>query len=528
MKRPALHAWALLALAVTLAAGPLFAQEPGGYQPARAALEATKRQALNELLQGQLRDAQASLEEKTRARNPSGMATYSEAVALLESALREVQGQGDFTVPTTWRRALDPMFKALQEGRKEHLDTFTKALADLDALYPVDQRAPPSAPEPTPAAPTPAAAAAATEVPGPTSVATSTVMDLRMKAPPPPSDDLEVFAQRGSATVWRAVGRWTATMQSEGLLTLPIYNQKGVSAGAYTNPGSRVVSTWQYTSLEIVPPGPYPLRLRSLADQSIVDLESWPGQGTVGQELLFRTRRGRWPVAHGFVVEAGGPALSDPAYLVQIPISTDPAGARVLVGGAEYRINGAPALTPCQISLPEGISPEIRLKLAGCKDAVASNFRISPGARINWRFDRPPAAPRVMVQVDPRQSWSPTRIVLKPDQRASFTVEGAWQIGARRENCTYQGYPVSGAFAHYYGENGIAADAQLPDLPYGALLYRIGDRGQIGVVQPGAPAQTLLGGTLCFDVNEKPGREFRGDNRGLLTLRVLVENITDP
>ena len=92
MKRPALHAWALLALAVTLAAGPLFAQEPGGYQPARAALEATKRQALNELLQGQLRDAQASLEEKTRARNPSGMATYSEAVALLESALREVQG----------------------------------------------------------------------------------------------------------------------------------------------------------------------------------------------------------------------------------------------------------------------------------------------------------------------------------------------------------------------------------------------------------------------------------------------------
>ncbi len=515
-----------LLLAALLGWATAHAQEPGGSPAARAALEATKRQALSDLIQQQLQGAQASLEEKTRARNPTGMATYSEAVTLLEGALKEVQANGDFEVPKTWRRVLEPMITALKDGRQEQLDVFTKALADLDALYPPDQRTPPpEAEKPAEAtvAPPSTATTPATNLTDALAPADQApVLNLTMKEAPPPSSDPDVFAQRGGATVWRTIGRWTASMQSEAFITLSCFNQQGDATGAYTNPATRAVSTWRYSPVEVVPPSPAPLRLRRLDKHSVVDVDAWPGQGSSGQDLVFRTRRGRWPVLHGFQLETAGESGPTPDQMVQFPISTDPAGARVLVNGAEYRIGGIPARTPCKITLPPGVIPEIRLRLAGSKDAVASNFRVVPGARIHWRFDRPPAKPSIMVQVDPAKEWAPTRIVLKPDQRARFVVEGSWQVGAKRESCTYQGYPNQPAFAHYY-KDGIAPAAKDPSAPYGALLYRIGEQGRAYPVRPDEMAETLVGGMLSFDVNELPGREHRGDNRSMLTVRVTVE-----
>ena len=67
-----------MALGLLLAGPPARAQQaaaPGGYPAARAALETTRRQALTTLLEQHKQQAQASLEEKTRARNPTGMAT---------------------------------------------------------------------------------------------------------------------------------------------------------------------------------------------------------------------------------------------------------------------------------------------------------------------------------------------------------------------------------------------------------------------------------------------------------------------
>lgn len=507
------------------AAPPLtsIAQDAASYAAERAALESTKKQALTDLLQQQLREAQASLDEKTRARNPTGMATYSEAVALLEVALKDVQAQGDFTPPQSWRKPLESMIAAVKEGRQAQLDIFTKAMADMDARYPPEARVAP-APAPEKPVESPAAAVTATNLQPAAEAPTGMVLNLTMKASGPVSSDPDIFAQRGSATVWRSIGRWTASMQSEALLSIPVFNQQGDTVGSYTNPATRAISTWRFSPTEILPPGPYPLRLRRIKDHSVVDIESWPGEGVVGQNLAIRTRRGRWPVAHAFDVETAGETAPTQDQLVSIPISSSPPGALVLVNGAGYRVNGVPVTTPCRITLPSGIAPEIRLRLSGAKDFIASRFRVEPGAQIGARFDRPPAAPSIMVQVDPTKEWLPTKIVLKPDQRARFVVEGRWQIGSRRDPCTYEGYPDTPANSAYY-KDGIAASAKEPKYPYGALLYRIGERGMPTPVRMDQPADTLVGGTLFFDVNELSGRTHRGDNSGMLTVRVTIESL---
>ena len=504
-------------LAVALLAQAACAQDPGGYATAKSALEAARRQGLAAVLEAQLQQARATLAEKTRARNPTGIATYSEAVAILEAAQKEVQSGSDFILPQTRRRPLDPMIEALRTAHAEQWALYQKALSELDARYPPDVRGPTDEPA---RAPSPeAVSVAVTSVTE--QVSTGLVLNLAMPQARPPSDDPSVIAQRGSASVWRAVGHWNAVMNSEDIIRLPVFNQEGLASGAYTNPISRAVSPWRYESLVPILPEPCALRLRQLVTNHPVMLEQWPDSASA-QALVFRTRRARWPAAHGFVLEAEDHPGLRQENLITVPISTHPSGARVLVNGVEYKVKGEPLRTPGRVLLPAGSAPEVRLVLAGAKDAVASRFRVVEGARISWRFDLLPTVPDIRLQVDPAREWAATPIVLKPDQRVHFVVEGTWQVGARREPCTFAGYPPGPAFAHYYS-NGVAEAAAEPTYPYGALLYRIGERGAVRAVQPGEAGESRLGGALYFDVNERPGRKYRGDNNSKLTVRVRIE-----
>lgn len=503
-----------------LLSSTLVAQQAEDYTAARSALESTRKQGLADLIEEQRQQAQTSLEEKKRARNPTGIATYSEALALLESLARDVQEKGDFNLPANWRRALDPMVQSLKDGRAKWVDQFTADLAALDARFPPEQRVA-ATPPPEPA-PAPADAEAAVTEPETNEAPVAATLNLTMKQAPPPSSDPDIFAQRGEGTLWRPIGRWTASMRSEGLLELQLFNQAGTAQGAYTNPVTREISPWRYVASEILPPGPYPIRLRRLNNHSVVDVDNWPGEGKAGPNLVVRTRRGKWPVLHGFDVEVAGESATGPEGSIPVPVTSDPPGAQVLVNGAPFRIDGVPVLTPCRVPLPPGAAVEIRLRLAGAKEAVAPNFRVQPGARVYWRFERTASAPSTFIQVDPRREWAPTKVVLKPDQRARFTVEGSWQVGAKRESCTYRGYAAE-SFPHYYA-NPTPPVVAIDTYPYGALLYRIGERGPVRMVNPDEPAETIMGGTLYFDVNEQPGRKFRDDNRGLINVRVSVDS----
>jgi hypothetical protein len=101
--------------------------------------------------------------------------------------------------------------------------------------------------------------------------------------------------------------------------------------------------------------------------------------------------------------------------------------------------------------------------------------------------------------------------------------EGAWQIGSHRESCGYEGYPNTPAFAKYY-TNGLAVFGRDPKTAYGALLYRLGERGRVYPVRAGEVIEDDVGGTLYLDVNERPDRDLRADNRGALNVRALIEN----
>ncbi|HMP76147.1 MAG TPA: PEGA domain-containing protein [Kiritimatiellia bacterium] len=373
------------------------ADDGATYATARARLDTAKREQLGALLEQQLRTSRARLNEAMRTRNPADTAAFSEAIRLLESAERELRNKGDFTPPESRRAALAVMLAELKAERDKHHTEYTDARAALDARYPDAARAfstPTTVPRPSARISNPAltpAPPAATTTPPPAVVnappRTPDAIQLSLPTAPALADN--VIAQRGESTNWVPVGRWTATMKSEALIGLQVFNRQGMTTGSYFNPIEMVTSDWSYEALRRIPPGGYPMRIVHLPDHAPITLDQWPSPDG-RRDLTIRVRFAHWPLQAGFQLEADGSALPPPPAQIRIPVRTLPPGARVLVDGVEVTVDGLPVETPCEIVLSEGNRHEIRLRREGQKEAVAPSFLVAPGARIQWRFEPAP------------------------------------------------------------------------------------------------------------------------------------------
>ena len=387
-----------IALALLLWFGGAARADQALYDAERARIKAARLQQLTALLDEQLLAAREGLADRQRARNPTGIASFSEAIRLIEAAQRDLKNKGAFDALESRRRSLDEMLGAINTARENALAEYEAALSGLNEQYPdaaaafaARPKAPPrpSARIANPALEAAPPAAVTARPPDSATAPMPTPGEIQLSLPQGPALPENVIAQRGESTNWVPVGRWTATMKSEAIIGLQVFNRQAMVTGSYYNPIEMVYSDWKYEALRWIPPGGYPMRLVHLPNHAPITLDQWPTPDG-RRDLTIRVRFARWPLTAGFQLEADGAALPPPPAQIRIPVRTLPPGARVLVDGVEITADGSPVETPCEIVLAEGARHEIRLRRDGMKEALAPSFLVTPGARIQWRFEPAP------------------------------------------------------------------------------------------------------------------------------------------
>ncbi len=133
--------------------------------------------------------------------------------------------------------------------------------------------------------------------------------------------------------------------------------------------------------------------------------------------------------------------------------------------------------------------------------------------------EAPPPAGR--VRVDPRSGWTASGVRVQAGDRVLIRASGSWAIGSRGESVGPEGYPDTPAFIHYYAGDG--PPRQLDRANYGALLVRVGREPTARMAAVGRELRVQAGsaGELMFDVNERPEREHREDNRGEIEVTIV-------
>jgi hypothetical protein len=352
---------------------------------------------------------------------------------------------------------------------------------------------------------------------------------------PPPEPPKEYFAESGPAEgEWTPVGRWTADMRGPDLFRIPVFDSREPGKGTQANQVSGQSSEWSWEPIQPLTPGTeYAFRLKRLEGCGLVDVVNWPSPDHPG-ELAIRTPYSSLiPNRVGFELQwAKRAVVEDPAIVearrelaekgIDVPVTTRPEGARVGVNGKVYRLpSGEVALTPCTVRLLPGVV-RLTLVLEEYLPHDVAEFRVDKGVRLGWQFQSELDLPGTQVRVDSKTPWKAVKIEVKPGDKIWVIPEGTWVIGERSESCGAAGYDES-KFSHYAAAK-TSALRQVADAPYGALLMRIGvtEKSPPIVIEKPLRIVSSRVGVLAFDTNEIADPKARRDNRGVLTLKVIV------
>lgn len=499
----------------------------------KTTLDGAHQRRLRELLETRRTTAEADYQEKLAARNVKGMSIARKARELCDEALETVRTNGTFDLPRSVRRELDDWLRSLAtdqaEARAQHEAGLARqreatrtrfaellaaqtgmpppAPAELDALFDQFLTATPAPPPAkTPHEPPPSDGATA--------------------APPEPEPESPWFAASGEATNWFTAGRWTADMMAQDLFSIPVIEVTGSYHAVKTHPFSDSATPFAYTVVTPLPAdrlSDYRFRLKRLPDRAPVALLAWPSAANRGR-LEFRTQPAPTiPMPHGFELEAARVQAEAPADgWVEARLDTRPAGAEIRIDGKRLTLpSGETARTPATLRLPPG-PRTLSLRLDQHQPKTIDRWDPQRTPRVAWTFQHDTERrPTQIVKLDPSKGWTPAGVRIAIGDRIWLIPSGQWTIGRKAELCGPDGYPDTARFAHYYG--GEAEDPrQTAQAPYGALLVRVGDWTEPTAVTNTLAMPAPAVGSLYLDVNEKLDKAWRKDNRGQMTVKVIV------
>lgn len=497
--------------------------EPDLFTPEMLALQKSATNALADaksagdrkaraVLDAALKEWEGELAERKKTRNIRGMAVADTAIEEIRKAMAAWPAKREMELPADLRRELtEPMGRLkrqlaeavaaadeeYRQAERQQFDLFKKAVAAADAT-PAEHvllarfrkwltESPPPRRGPRAASPadTPDAA----------------------KSPP------EFFAQSSPGAEWRDLGRFTARMMGPDIFAVRVFDRTGTKEGDKPNPLSGSSSRWKYESRAKLDRGDYAFRMRRLPAHEAVDVIQWPNAGNEGV-LQFRTPPSmRLPSDIGFELQYSSAAL------IEVPVKTEPAGARVFIDGRAYQVEGRDARSPFTMKLPAG-TYAIRIALDGHVEQEAKSFAVTTGQTIAVRLIPLKEAPAKQVSVDSKQPWTDSGIMVAKGDRIMISASGQWACGSKGELCGPAGYPNTVAFNHYYLDP-RNSPRLLEGKPYGALLAKVGDGAPV-VVGDGKGFIAQSEGALRFDINEAADPDIRRNNRGRLDVRIMV------
>lgn len=541
---------------LTIAAAPVQAAEfdPGaaefapvreGYERETNTVALARLRALREMLTEAAAAAEADYQERLQARNVKGMAVARKAQELAQRALADLDRQATFELPADLRRELLEWRNGLVARQAGVEAQATQSLARVRAKYAdglagilIAKGQPAPSPEeaaallerilgfvPAPAPPSPPTEEpTAPSSPAPSPIQPADDWTAARRASLPDAETADVFASNAAAAAWVPAGTWTGAMVALDVINIPILNTSTSVHGRKENPVAGGASEWTYQPampLEAEYGRTYAFRLRRLAGHRSVDVLEWPSLSNRGR-LVVRTQMVReTPSIHGFVLETAAPAASAAAApTLEIPVTTQPSGASILVNGIPVQDgSGHPLETPTTLRLRPG-KYTIRLVLRDHVSKEVGDWVASPGRSIAWSFTPQLALPSKSVRVDPGKAWSPTELAVNAGDRVWFIPSGKWSCGSRKERCGPEGYPETDKFAHYSGDANFGL-RQVETEPYGALLVRVGPHAPPVVLATTTAVEAASSGFIYFDVNESPAPERRKDNQGTLDVKVI-------
>lgn len=507
------------------------------YMEETQALRNRRTQALDNLLNAELENMQRLLEERRRAGNITGMAVARAGIRLFEQCREQLADEGDFVFPEQVRRELRPVVQDVRERRQALDQEHRRALQPVDATY----------------------AARLAElcrrqgIERPGGEEANALLQALLTAEPPSEaeaadapaaetreEDAEPrdLGRSREAVRWFPLARVFFEVTGIEVMTFPLLGRD--EAEVLTN--VHVFATGRsydlrYEPIRVLEPLPEALpafRAESLRGERPVDVLQWPSPDN-DWEMTVRARPGpQAPSRHGIEIWVGGPGSEklevvggvDPeraapdsdAPVVRVAIRTQPEGALVYVDRRLIRPELEPARTPCIVHMQQG-PRDIVLRLRGYEDAVINAFEAREGRTLNWTFRKDPYFLERTVQVSARTPWRPAGVTVQAGDRLSITASGTWSCGPGRERVDAEGYPNNEQFYRYYFDP-VAHPRQTNRANYGALIMRIGDRGEMLPVGTRLTLTAETSGELYLDINESDDGRARRDNTGALTVQI--------
>jgi len=463
--------------------------------------------------------------------NIPGLAVARTGISTFEDFLAQLDKTKDFTFPPRIRRELEEHFTELKQ-RKAEIDAAhlvaVRAMEDKHLLLLADLCRAQGADVSDPAGLKKLLAdLAGAEAPG------GAAEPGGGEKPAGPG----IVGESGSSSNWVPFARWHATVNGIEILEVSVagVREKGSFKGRSVMGKEFEV---RYEPIrEIAPVGAAQFMVRALPGKQAGEVIQWPSaRNRWTMAVRLRPDRGIIPSEHGFELFAGYPGVeraplvagADPEAsppmtvsladtTVKVRFLTQPDGAAVYVNGARIDTRGGPALTPCEVDVPEG-KHTVTLKKTGYEDVVLTDFAPAAGQEVARFLRKDPRFVEKALQVSARGKWRNSGIELQAGDIVSIEVEGLWSCGSKGEMVGPEGYPNSQQFYHYYIRPS-QSPRQDDKASYGALLMRIGIDGRMAAITARSfRAAIRTAGTLYFDINE--AESARTDNVGALTLTV--------
>jgi hypothetical protein len=510
-----------------------FATLKQGYSENMARLEDYRSKALDKFLADEAEQARERYEQQKRIRNVKGMAVAGKLNTLLQemSAKLDESGQIEFPEASEQREELREYLSQLQGRMDAALKPFDDKKREIDAVglerfkllareqvSDIDDQSAATVFEDW-IADKYKPAVADKQAPG--------AQGAEQIGAGEGAADRLYFAESGSAREWFVVGSWQVDSKAMDIFTVPIYSGADQS-GTKRNIMASTSAQWRYMhENNLEKRRYYAFRLKTVNGLKPPTVVAWPSQRN---DWSIEVRTGNAAGQYGFVVEAGATVGPDGRELAletfDIPVVTEPSAARIYVDGERQYPPGSESVTPMTLALKKGVY-DIEIRKEDHLTKRIKQFRVVAGARLDVKLKHESELPGERIVYTARDSWFRSKVKVEKGDKIWVVVSGKWTVGRQGEAVGPQGYPRE-EYPHYYsGEMRKFSAAN-----YGALLMKVGEdyygapadiEDKRAVAVPGRVGVTATTwGELWFDVNEIESNDLRRDNRGALTLNVVV------
>jgi len=534
------------------------------YRKEKASVFAPYAEKLKVFLEAKLAAAEKLYVEKKRKGNIKGMAMSTKAKAIYTKALEELKEKNDFTMPSNVRKELKPDIDACVAEKEKAFAAAKKQAEDLKAKYKASfaelykalyaEGEPPaeeidrrykeflSADIPPPAKPKEEEnnAASAEEL-----------RELGVdSAPKEPEEQLDpIIASKGQGSKWADVGKWIGDMMGMDVVELPLAGKKEPFSWTQFSGLANADSKLKYEPIRELPPNPdFAFRLKRIPGRRGVEVMEWPSE-TNSWTLSFRTERAtaseqEYPLKRGFILQVslpgngletafgkgcvaapatgGGKGAGTRIAKIPIKIFTRPQKAAVFINGKLYTLKGKPVLTPCQVPMPSS-GCEVKLHILGFLPKIFSNYKPVKGGFIKAALQKDPSFKAYQKKIAASaKTWIDSKVKLNVGDRVILKISGIWCCASAKDKCGPEGIPNDLKHYKYYAD-ATNDHRQESNYPYGALLMKIGENGQVRhVSRRSLQFMVRTPGELYFDINEREGKP-RKNNKGQLIVNILVK-----